>query len=255
MIPATNKARLGVNIDHIATLRQARGESYPDPFDALSLLKLCHVDQVTIHLREDRRHIQDHDLQRICEEKLLPVNMEMALTQEMIKIAIENHPQTCTLVPEKRQELTTEGGLELKSNLSKLKKVVPFLKEEGIQTSLFIDPDKEQIDFAKDSDVYGIELHTGTYCKAFGSVLEKKELERLKKAARYAASIGLKVFAGHGLNIKNIAAVLQIREIEEYNIGHSIIARSIFIGLENAIREIQTIIDHPPKSDYRLGSI
>src|SRR3990167_5504668 len=234
-------SRLGINIDHIATLRQARGTCYPDPFQSLKILRKCCVAQATIHLREDRRHIQDEDLQRIIQAKILPVNLEMALTQEMVRMALKHKPHTCTLVPEKRKEITTEGGLDLFPIRSKLQKYIPLLVKKGIRVSLFIDPSLEQVAQAARLGVDGIELHTGAYCEVFGTKKEKSELRRLDEATFFAKTLGLKVFAGHGLNRENLKLVTHIHDIEEYNIGHSIIARAVFVGLEKAIREIQEV--------------
>lgn len=234
--------RLGVNIDHIATLRQARGGGYPDPFESLTILKHCQVDQVTCHLREDRRHIQDVDLEQILDARLLPVNMEMALTEEMVEIAIRLKPSTVTIVPEKRQEITTEGGLNLADSLIHLQKNIPRLKSAGIRVSLFIDPDPHAIKMASQLSVDGIEFHTGSYCEAYQKGEWQEEYNRLRDATRTATASGLKIFAGHGLNWKNLAPLMAIREIEEYNVGHSIIARAIFLGLEKAIQEIQGIL-------------
>ena len=262
--------RLGVNIDHIATLREARKCGIPDPALSLVFLEKCGVDQVTLHLREDRRHIQDRDLEQVILGARIPVNLEMALIPEMVEIARKLKPATCTLVPEKRQEITTEGGLDCKTTFNSLKKELPRLKEKGMRVSLFIDPDKTQIDCAFDLRVDAVELHTGTYCEAFARVTPPpvplpqgeggitpsplrgegwgegdvaKEFQRLRDAASYAAQKGLKVFAGHGLNTQNLPPVVTIREIEEYNIGHSIIARAVFVGLEGAIKEIQKILN------------
>lgn len=234
--------RLGVNIDHIATLREARQTSYPDPLEALPILKQCEAHQVTIHLREDRRHIQDHDVKRIVSLGLLPVNLEMALTPEMVAIAREVKPTICTIVPEKRKEVTTEGGLDCVKSFKNLQKLLPQLHEKKIRVSLFIDPEPNQIDQALALGVSEIELHTGAYCEVFGTSKEDREWLRLKKATEYASQQGIKVYAGHGLNIKNLPRVTQIKEIEEYNIGHSIIARAVFIGLEGAIQEVQAIL-------------
>lgn len=235
--------RLGVNIDHIATLREARKTSYPDPVESLPILGRCGVDQVTCHLREDRRHIQDNDLRRLVGKKILPVNLELAPTREIIDIAVSIKPGTCTFVPEKRNEITTEGGLDCKVNFKSLKREIPRLEKAGIRTSLFVDPDPRQIDLSAELGAFAVELHTGTYCESFGTSSEKDELCRLKEAARYAVKKGLKVFAGHGLNTNNLPLVVAIREIEEYNIGHSIIARAVFVGLEEAIREVQAILN------------
>jgi len=234
--------RLGVNIDHIATLRQARRIDQPDPVDALPILVKCGVDQVTIHLREDRRHIQDHDLKRVLSARLLPVNMEMALTDAMVDIAIHERPHTCTLVPEKREEITTEGGLDCVKNFLSLQSKLPKLKEAGIRVSLFIDPDQAQIEAALKLQADGIELHTGTYCEYFGTSDQEKEFKRLEKATRYASQNGIQVFAGHGLNMQNLPPLVKIPQIEEYNIGHSIIGRAVFVGLEKAILEIKNLL-------------
>ena len=241
--------RLGVNIDHIATLRQARVTTYPDPVDSLTILKKCHVDQVTVHLREDRRHIQDRDLIEIIKAQMIPVNMEMGVTLEMVQIALRLLPQTCTLVPEKREEITTEGGLDCIQHFALLKKQISQLHKKKIRVSLFIDPDLRQIEKAVELEVEAIELHTGTFCEQFvvnvGAIHElplQKEFNRLQKAAHLAHSAGLQVFAGHGLNSENLPSVVKIREIEEYNIGHSLIARAVFVGLEKAIQEIQALL-------------
>lgn len=234
--------RLGVNIDHIATLREARKIDYPDPFESLEILARLKVDQVTCHLREDRRHIKDHDLKRIIESRLLPVNMEMAATDEMTEIAALLKPHTCTLVPEKRAEITTEGGLDCKNQFKTLGKCIQMLKKSGVRVSLFIDPDPDQMEASLDLGVPAIEIHTGAFCEAFGTDREGAELKRLQTAAQYASQKKLNVFAGHGLNRTNLPSVVPILEIKEYNIGHSIIARAIFVGLEQAIREIQEIL-------------
>lgn len=236
------RPRLGVNIDHIATLRQARGTNYPDPLESLQILLKCKVDQVTCHLREDRRHIQDHDLSRLIQSESLPVNLELAVYEEIIDLALKLKPHTCTFVPEKREEITTEGGLDCQKHFDELKKVISKMKEVGIRSSLFIDPDLIQIDLSAKLEAEAIELHTGTFCECYRKPSEKVELERLRKAAKHAAGKGLKVFAGHGLNIDNLTPVVTISEFEEYNIGHSIIARAVFVGLEQAIKEIQDIL-------------
>lgn len=234
--------RLGVNIDHIATLRQARGTDYPDPVLSLPILEKTDVDQITVHLREDRRHIQDDDVKKIIKLSKLPINLEMALTEEMIDIACRLKPATCTIVPEKREEITTEGGLDVAYHYNSLKKFLPQLFSKNIRVSLFIDPDKEHIDLTHDLGIKAIELHTGNYCEVFGQDNQGFELDRLKSAAKYAHAKGISVFAGHGLNIENLAPVVSISEIEEYNIGHSIISRAVFHGLEAAILEIQNIL-------------
>jgi len=239
--------RLGVNIDHIATLRQARKTFEPDPIKGALIAIEAGADQITLHLREDRRHIQDEDLFRLkCEfnEKniTVPINLEMAPTEEMLNIALEVLPNTVTLVPEKRKEITTEGGLDIISHKNLLKDFIKRLKESSIRVSLFIDPDFEQIDASIEVGADAIELHTGEYANAYGSQIQK-ELNRLKEAAKYASKKGILVFAGHGLNYQNVYEVAKIKEIEELNIGHSIIANSIFMGLYNAVKEMKSIIN------------
>ncbi|MDO8519276.1 MAG: pyridoxine 5'-phosphate synthase [Deltaproteobacteria bacterium] len=236
--------RLGVNIDHIATLRQARRGNEPDPLDSIPILKACGVDQVTCHLREDRRHIQDQDVIRLIESAVLPVNLELALDPAIIALAARLKPATCTFVPEKREEITTEGGLNCRAHLAGLREVTKKLQGEGVRVSLFIAPDNEAIELSAQIKADAVELHTGSYCGQFGKKGEKGEWDRLKTGAREAAKRGLKVFAGHGLDRYNLAQVVSIAEIEEYNIGHSIISRAIFIGLEAAIKEIQHVLIH-----------
>ena len=256
--------KLGVNIDHIATLRNARKINEPDPLMALEILKQAGADQVTIHLREDRRHITDFDAKRICQNSFLPVNMECSINPEIIDIICELKPHRATLVPEKREEVTTEGGLDLTKNEEKIKNAIDKLKENNIEVSLFIDPDFNQINKAKDLKADMIELHTGRYANLFLALNSninhtpfkifenldrktlKKELELeltlLRDAAKLAKDIELEVAAGHGLNYQNVIEILQIKEIEELNIGHSIIANSIFIGLYEAIKKMKKII-------------
>lgn len=254
------RRRLGVNIDHVATLRQVRGTPYPDPYDTLSILKKCHVDQVTLHLREDRRHIQDRDLRRVIQAKVLPVNFEMAATPEMVSLACDLRPSVCTFVPEKRRELTTEGGLDLRRNTKALARAIETLQMKKIRLSLFIEADPEQIWLAARLGADAIEIHTGSYCDQAQVFLQPqgklkilgkntklptslaKEVGRITMAARWAQSLGLAVYAGHGLHVGNLAPIAAIPEIEEYNIGHAIIARSVFVGLEAAIGEIQNVL-------------
>jgi pyridoxine 5-phosphate synthase len=253
---ADSSPRLGVNIDHIATLREARKVSYPAPFAALTILKECSVDQVTIHLREDRRHIQDADLENIVAAKILPVNLEMAATSEMARIACLHKPHTATLVPEKRQEVTTEGGLDCAGQFQRVAQVVKQLRQAGIRASLFIDPDLAQVHASKEMNADAIELHTGTYCNIVERYFERagtydyrndlatqqeveNDVQKIKEATALGRGLGLKVFAGHGLHCFNLRPLVQISEIEEYNIGHAIIARAVFVGLKKAIQEIQ----------------
>lgn len=232
---------LGVNIDHVATLRQARGTIYPSPIEAALIAEKSGADSITLHLREDRRHIQDSDVEILREKITTKMNLEMATTKEMLTIAERIKPQDCCLVPEKREELTTEGGLDIKSQVNKMYDVCQRLKNANIRVSLFIDADFEQIDAAKTIAAPVIELHTGHYADAPANKKEK-ELERIIKAANYAHNLGLQVNAGHGLNLSNVSEIAQIRELVELNIGHSIIARAVFVGLDNAVREIKELM-------------
>lgn len=254
---------LGVNIDHIATLREARKINDPDPLEAVFILKNAGASQITLHLREDRRHIHDEDVKVICQRSPLPINLECAATPEMIDLVCQFKPHRATLVPEKREEVTTEGGLNL--SLPFLKDALEKLKNHEISTSLFIDPCKEAISQAQSLKVDGIELHTGEWANLFlmaysnlsrmhnaiPSLKESRQklesrlfecLENLKICAKFAQDCDLKVYAGHGLNYQNVAPIAKIPEIIELNIGHSIIARSVFVGLFNAIKEMQELI-------------
>jgi len=256
--------KLGVNIDHIATLRNARKINEPDPLMALEILKKAGADQVTIHLREDRRHITDFDAKRIIENSFLPVNMECSINPEIIEIICSLKPHRATLVPEKREEVTTEGGLDIIGNEKKIKKAIEKLKKNDIEVSLFIDPDFEQIQKSKEVNADMIELHTGKYANLFLALNSninhtpfkifenldrktlKKELELefklLKDASKLGEDLNLEVAAGHGLNYQNIEKILEIKEIKEFNIGHSIIANAVFIGLFEAVRKMKEII-------------
>ena len=235
--------KLGVNIDHIATIREARKTYEPDPVKGALIAQDAGADQITFHLREDRRHIQDEDVIRLrCTIKRIPLNMEMAPTEEMKNIAIDIKPERVTLVPEKREEITTEGGLDVSGMEEYLKSFVKELKDNGIDVALFIDPEEDQIDASVRVGADAIELHTGEYANATSENQQKKELERLKKAAKYAKEKGLKVFAGHGLTYTNVQPVAAIEEIEELNIGHSIIANSVFMGLDEAVRKMKKLI-------------
>ena len=232
---------LGVNIDHIATLRQARGTNYPCPIEGALLCEQSGADSITLHLREDRRHIQDSDVEILRDKLTTKMNLEMATTDEMISIATKIKPEDCCLVPEKREELTTEGGLEVASQIPRMTQVCAQLAEASIIVSLFIDAQKDQIDAAKECGAPVIELHTGHYANATGDE-QKQEFERIKAMATYAHSIGLQVNAGHGLTLENTIAIAELPEIVELNIGHSIIARAIFVGLEQATREMKDLI-------------
>lgn len=237
---------LGVNIDHVATLRQSRFTPYPDPVKAAHIARDAGADVITFHLREDRRHIQDADVRMLITSLSCRTNLEMAVTDEMIGIAIENGPDNCCLVPERREELTTEGGLDVSGAVPAVKQAVTRLTDAGIRVSLFIDPDLEQIDAATECGAPVIELHTGSYAEQSGEG-KVHELQRIRAAAEYAHARGLVVNAGHGLNYDDVSPVAAIREIVELNIGHSIIARAIFAGLENAVREMITLMQDARK--------
>lgn len=234
--------KLGVNIDHIATIREARKTYEPDPVKGALIAQDAGADQITFHLREDRRHIQDEDVIRLrCTIKRIPLNMEMAPTEEMKLIAIDIKPDRVTLVPEKRQEITTEGGLDVVKMKNHLKPFIEELKENNIKVATFIDPVEEQIDASIEVGADAVELHTGEYANATGSNVQK-ELERIKKAAKYGKEKGISVFAGHGLTYTNVQPIAAIKEIEELNIGHSIIANSVFWGLHEAVYRMKKLI-------------
>ncbi len=233
---------LGVNIDHVATLRQARGTHYPDPVQAALVAEQAGADGITAHLREDRRHIQDRDIYLLKDMLHTRLNLEMAVTDEMIGIAINVKPAACCLVPEKRAELTTEGGLDVAGNPARMMSACQTLADAGIEVSLFIDPEFKQIDAAVKAGAPVIELHTGCYADAENSQQQKQELERVKKAAEYAHSLGLQVNAGHGLHFHNVDAICRIPEIVELNIGHSIIAQAVFSGLDQTVRDLKRVM-------------
>ncbi len=234
--------RLGVNIDHVATVRQARRIREPDPVWAVVLAELGGADQITLHLREDRRHIQDHDLDRVLATASVPVNLEMAVTDEMVAIAADRRPHSATLVPERREELTTEGGLDVAGQPKAVGRAVEALAAAGIRVSLFIDPDPGQVEAAFRAGARAVELHTGAFCEAWGTPAARQELERLRRAAALAAEGGLAVHAGHGLNVRNVRPVARIPEVEELNIGHAIVGRAIFVGLKAAVAEMKEIL-------------
>jgi len=233
--------RLGVNIDHVATLRQARGEAFPSVVDAAKACEAAGAWGITAHLREDRRHINDVDIVAI-HNNVKYLNMEMAVTDEMIKIASDLRPNSCCLVPEKRLELTTEGGLNVAENLSKVSRAVAALRAGKIKVSLFIDPDERQIVLAKEVGADSIELHTGSYANASG-IGQVRELDRLIAGSEIAAGLGLGVHAGHGINYENIAGIFKVPYLTELNIGFSIIARALFVGLPKAVREMRALMD------------
>ena len=232
---------LGVNIDHVATLRQARRSTYPDPLHAALQAEQAGADSITLHLREDRRHIQDHDVERMAASLQTRMNLEMAATEEMIAIACRIRPADVCLVPEKRTEVTTEGGLDVVGQEGALRAVVAALQAEGIRVSLFVDPDPHQLAAAVRVGAPVIELHTGAYAEARGAQ-QVRELARLQAGAREAASLGLVVNAGHGLHYHNVQPVAAIREIVELNIGHALIARAVFDGLPAAVREMRRLM-------------
>ena len=233
--------KLGVNIDHVATLRQARMGVEPEPVIAAKIAEKAGADGITIHLREDRRHIQDKDVYEIKKAISIPLNLEMACSDDIINIARDILPVTCTIVPEKRQEITTEGGLDAAGQYDLVSNTVMRLQEKGIKVSLFIEPDKVQIDAAKKMGAEYIEIHTGLYANTEGEA-HIKELNRIKEAAVYAHSIGLIVNAGHGLNYTNTQSIVEIPYMHEFNIGHSIISRAVFTGLETSVKDMIKII-------------
>ncbi len=234
---------LGVNIDHVATLRNIRQAMYPNPIAAAALAEKAGADQITVHLREDRRHIRDQDVLELRGSIGIALNLEMAPTDAMVRCALQSKPDTATLVPERRQELTTEGGLDVARLKETLADVVHRLKQGGIEVSLFIEPEKIQIDSAIALGADRVEFHTGSYCEQSEKEGMQKELARLKEAVHYASEKGLFIAAGHGLNYDNIEELLrQIPEIEEYNIGHGIICRAIFVGLEEAVKEMKELM-------------
>jgi pyridoxine 5-phosphate synthase len=229
--------KLGVNIDHVATLRQARGTVYPDPLDAAILCARAGAHGITAHLREDRRHIQDDDIFRLKELQPLPLNLEMANVESIVEVALNVKPAEVCLVPEKRQELTTEGGLDVIAHFDAIKNTVQSLSENGTEVSLFVDADEMTIAACKDTGAPVIELHTGAYCDAEPND-RAVQMEQLIRGADSARSLGLKVNAGHGINLENLGGILCIPHLDTLNIGHSIICRSVFHGLENAVKEM-----------------
>lgn len=234
--------KLGVNIDHIATLRQARREGFPDPVKAAAVCEGSGADSIVCHLRQDRRHIQDKDLFRLRRTVKTRLNLEMSTVGEIVKIALKVKPDQATLVPERRQELTTEGGLDAVRYASKISRVAKELRKENITVSLFIDPKKPQIGVSRDIGVDYIELHTGMYANAKSPSARRRELERIKEATLYAHGIGLGINAGHGLDYINVKDIIKIQFIEELNIGFSIIAKAVFVGLPEAVRQMKNLI-------------
>lgn len=233
---------LGVNIDHIATIRNARGGVEPDVVNAALLCEKAGCNAITVHLREDRRHIKDSDVENLKKILNVKMNLEMATTDEMLEIALKTRPYSCCLVPEKRQELTTEGGLDVVSQVERMKNYVGKLRENNIIVSLFVNTDSEQIQASSDVGAHFIELHTGNFANEFGTQNEQFEFDKLYAANRFAQNLGLKVNAGHGLNYENVSRMKQIPGLIELNIGHSIISRAVFVGLERAVLEMMDLV-------------
>jgi len=232
---------LGVNIDHVATLRQVRRSRFPDPVHAALAAEVAGADSITLHLREDRRHIQDEDVRALRGLLQTRMNLEMAVTEEMLAIAAQVRPTDCCFVPERRQEITTEGGLDVAAQGVRIREAAAHLKQAGVRVSLFIDPDLRQVEAAHAAGVPVVELHTGAYAEASGPHAAT-ELERLRAGARLAASLGLEVHAGHGLNYHNVQPVAAVREIVELNIGHALVAQALFVGLPAAVQEMKALM-------------
>ena len=244
-MPAPHPLRLGVNIDHVATVRNARGGKLPDPLRAARIAEAAGADGITAHLREDRRHIVDDDIEGLMRELKVPLNFEMAATQEMVDIALRHRPHAACIVPEKREERTTEGGLDAAGQHNHLKPMVARLRDAGIRVSLFIEADPRQLEAAVTLGAPVVELHTGRYCEALNEKERGTELNRILDAAKSAAKLGMRVAAGHGLNYENVRPIARIAEIEELNIGHAIVARAVMVGFDRAVREMLELITHP----------
>jgi pyridoxine 5-phosphate synthase len=234
--------RLGVNVDHIATLRQARRSSEPDPVHAAVIAEQAGADSIVCHLREDRRHVQDRDLKLLRQVVKTRLNLEMAMSEEIIKIAIQVHPDQITIVPEKRQEVTTEGGLDVKANLARLRKVIKMFHSEKIDVSLFINPERRDIEMSCDAGAKTVEIHTGHYANAKTQSDQKNELDRIQKSFAIAKNLKFYVAAGHGLDYKNVQPIARLTQVQELNIGFSIISRAVFVGLEKAVREMKALL-------------
>jgi pyridoxine 5-phosphate synthase len=232
--------RLGVNVDHVATVRQARGIDIPDPVAAALLAEQGGADGITVHLREDRRHIQQRDVEQLRAKLKVKLNLEMAVTPEMVRLAEELRPDDACFVPERRQELTTEGGLDVAAQKFKIRDAAGRLQARGIRVSLFVDPDEKQIEAANETGAHGVEIHTGGYANAQGD--RSKELGEIAGAVALARGLGLEIHAGHGLNYENVTPIARIPEVVELNIGHSIVARAIMVGMEQAVREMKDLL-------------
>jgi len=239
---AEGYVRLGVNVDHVATVRQARGIQVPDPVEAAVLAELAGCDGITVHLREDRRHIQDRDLFILRKTVKTRLNLEMAATSDLVKTALEVKPDSATLVPERREELTTEGGLEVGMNVDFLKKTVRLLQDAEIRVSLFVNPDIDQIKACHRIGADAVEIHTGKYTDAKSPEDAETEFQRILNAAKVASKLRMEVVAGHGLDYRNVRRIVGIPEVIEVNIGHSIVAKAIMVGIERAVREMKTVI-------------
>jgi pyridoxine 5-phosphate synthase len=233
--------RLGVNVDHVATVRQARRVDAPDPVEAALMAERAGADGITVHLREDRRHIQERDVQLLRQRLQTKLNLEMAVTPAMLAFAENVRPDDACFVPEKREELTTEGGLDVVSHRQKIREATQRLQGIGVRVSLFVDPETAQIEASRDAGAHAVEIHTGAYCNALGMERDK-QLQVIREAAKFAQSLGLEVHGGHGLNYDNVLAIAQIPEMAELNIGHSIIARAIIVGIEQATREMKDLL-------------
>ena len=233
--------RLGINVDHIATVRQARQAEVPDPVEAALLAEKAGADGITVHLREDRRHIQERDVILLRERVTTKLNLEMAVTSAMVSFAEQLRPDDACFVPEKREELTTEGGLDIVAHRQKIHEAVKRLQDRGIRVSLFVDPEAKQIEASKEVDAHAVEIHTGVYCNAAGADREKVR-EAIVSAVSLAHRLGLEVHAGHGLDYNNVLPIAQIQQIVELNIGHSIIARAVIVGIEQAVREMKELL-------------
>ncbi len=241
--------RLGVNVDHVATVRQARQVDVPDPVEAALLAEAAGADGITVHLREDRRHIQERDVQLMRERVQTKLNLEMAVTPAMVAFAENLRPHDACFVPEKREELTTEGGLDVASHRQKIGEAVQRLQSIGVHVSLFIDPEPKQIEASRVAEADAVEIHTGTYCNATG-VERDKQLQAIVDSAKFAQSLGLEVHGGHGLNYDNVLPIVRISEMVELNIGHSIIARAVIVGITQAVREMKELLNKAVRAQH-----